>query len=156
MTPTMPPFPELKSKATAFEGLLQTLSSQPAAQYFIAIAHENAELRTDNGNLKEENTTITRTIQRLRGSLDGEVDKFRGTDDELKRAIKGSKDLEAKLLVAESKWRASEKKAANLEVEMKQQHEAASQEAEAKDEQLENLQQFFVKLTPTDGNQEKM
>ncbi|KAK3900544.1 hypothetical protein C8A05DRAFT_35805 [Staphylotrichum tortipilum] len=146
----------LASKAADLEVLLRKLSSQPSTQFFIDIAHKNAELRTDNDSLAKENEANTRTIQRLQGKFDAAEARLKDTDDQLKRAIKGSKDLETKLAVAESKQRASEKKAADLEVRMKEEHETARREAEEKDEHLRGLQQCFIELMPMDGNQDKI
>ncbi len=156
MTSTLPPPPELRSQAAALEGLLQTLNAQPEARHFIAIAHENAALRSDNDSLKKENENITRTIHRLHARLDGEADKFKVTDDELKRTVKDAKDLETKLLFAENKLRASEKKAAELDGKMHQQHEAARKELAEKVERLQGLEECFVKLTPVAGSRGTM
>lgn len=136
--------------------LLRTISAQPSVKQLTAIANENARLKEEIRALVQENSGLVSSLQRLGGNLDSAQNRFEENDGKLHAVCKEKEALLADLKVAKLELEANGKKVKELEASFKTKHESTAKELQAKNAELQRLQEFFVELNPVSNSKKNM
>jgi hypothetical protein len=144
------------SHALAVEELLRTLSTQPSVTHLAAIAHENARLRKENGELRNEYTANVTMIRRLGDDLDSTKSQFQGKHNQLQGVVKDKEALATELRATQKNLEESGEKAASLSSKFKKQQEEVEKKLDENTRELQRLGKLFVALQSVDDQEEEM